>query len=58
MGRPTIERQRDKFILRDDGYHVELDEIALARLIHEASGLLYVARLCEGVIPVRIPDSK
>ncbi len=57
MGRPTIERQRGKFILRDAGYHVELDETALARLIHEASGLLYIARLCDGVVPVRDAES-
>ncbi len=55
MGRPTIDRQNGAFVLHDieNGYHVELREADLARLIHEASGLLYVARICEGVVPVR-----
>ena len=55
MGRPTIVRQHSKFVLYDieDGYHVELGEKDLARLIHEASGLLYIARLCDGAVPVR-----
>ncbi len=53
MGRPTFDRQHGKFVLHDieDGYHVELREADLARLIHEASGLLYIARLCDGKIP-------
>ncbi len=54
MGRPTFDRQHGKFVLHDieDGYHVELREADLARLIHEASGLLYIARLCDGAVPV------
>ncbi len=59
MTRPTFDRQHGKFVLRDieNSYHVELTETDLARLIHEASGLLYIARLCDGVVPVRDAES-
>ncbi len=56
MGRLTFARQHGKFVAYDvaDNYHVELSEVDLSRMAHEISGLLYIARLCEGVIPVRV----
>ncbi len=56
MGRLTFARQHGKFVAYDvaNNYHVELTEVDLARMAHEISGLLYIARLCDGVIPVRV----
>ena len=60
MGRLTFARQHGKFVAYDvaNNYHIELTEVDLSRAAHEISRLLYIARLCDGVVPVRIDAGK